>query len=266
LKGPFAIRLIAAAAIVLAIYGTMYALKAGIQPPQVVFPAWCHKDNDLKKELNINLPLRLGVWSGTKTELDPKIFVATGAKIAENRSYADDLGRTVSLHVAYFDDVDAGVWHSPTNCYRCSGWQCRKEEKIPLKEGGKTSAADADLASPEVYFTRWEKEQEQCLVMHWYYLEGRIFYGRAGLGAARFAMRGRSTWPPMIKVLIQGRINAVSEDDKENLLNFSRAIFNWLNEQSQKSGAAPGASAKSPAEKANLPAKSANPTPAVKSE
>ncbi|MCC6126729.1 MAG: EpsI family protein [Pirellulales bacterium] len=259
-------RLIAAAAIVLAIYGAMYGLKAGIQPPQVVFPAWCRADNDAKKALNINLPYRLGAWSGTKTELDPKIFDATGAKIAENRSYADDFGHTISLHIAYYDDVDAGVWHSPTNCYRCNGWQCREEEKMPLKEEGKAASAGVDSSAPEVYFTRWDKEQEQCLVMHWYYLEGRIFYDRFGLGAARVALRGRSTWPPMIKVLIQGQINAVSDDDKENLLNFSKEISNWLNEQSQKSGAAPGATAKAPAEKPNSAAKSAIPAKAEKSD
>jgi EpsI family protein len=222
-KGSLTLRLIVAAGIILVIYGAMFGLKAGIRTPEVVFPKWCHKDNDEKKELNINLPFQLGSWSGTKTELDASIFDATGAKIAENRSYSDDSGHTVSLHIGYYSDVEAGVWHSPITCYRCAGWQCLEDAKMPLAEGS---------PAPEVWFSKWDREsQTQCLVMHWYYLGGTIFYDRGTFGNARFALRGRSTWPPLVKVLIQNRLNATTEEDKESLLSFSKQIYQWLNEQ-----------------------------------
>ncbi len=222
-----------AAAVILATYGAMYGLKIGIEPPVVVFPAWCHKDNDAKKELCINLPFQLGAWSGEKTELDPKIFDATEAKIAENRVYSDDSGHTLSLHIAYYDNVDAGVWHCPTNCYRCSGWQCSKEAEIPLAVEGSNA--------PKVYFTRWKNnEGAECLVVHWYDLGGNILYDRLGMGMARMALRGRSTWPPLVKILIQNQTNAVSDEDKENQLDFSKRVFLWLHEQSRRSGELPG--------------------------
>jgi EpsI family protein len=250
-KGPFALRLIVSAVIIIAIYGIMFVVQAGNRTPAVDFPNWCHKDNDPKKELSINLPLQIGSWSGVKTELDPNIFNATGAKIAENRTYSDDAGHTVFLHIAYFDDVETGVWHAPTNCYRCAGWQCLAGAKMPMEIEGSPAA--------EVYFTHWDKESTvQCFVTHWYYLGGNMLYGREGLPEARWSLRGRSAWPPLIKILVQNRPNALSDDDKESLLNFSKQIYLWLNDAEHRNSETSAVAAK-PAMEKSEPAKTINP-------
>jgi EpsI family protein len=229
LKGSFALRLIVATAIIAATYGAMYALKAAIKPPEVVFPAWCHRDNDEKKELCVNLPLKLGAWSGKKEKLDPAIFNATQATIAEDRSYNDGNGHNVSLHFAMFADVDASVVHCPTNCYRANGWQCFEESKEPLKV--------EQTSAPKVYYSRWDKEgQHQCLVVHWYQWDDSILYDRLGLGMTRSALLGRPTWPPVFKILLQNQINATSDEDKDRLLDFAKQIYAWLNSQSHKAG------------------------------
>jgi hypothetical protein len=229
LKGSFALRLIVATAIIAATYGAMYALKAAIKPPEVIFPAWCHRDNDEKKELCVNLPLNLGVWSGKKEKLDPEIFNATQATIAEDRSYTDGKGHYVSLHFAMFADVDASVVHCPTNCYRRSGWQCFEESKEPLNVD--------QTPAPKVYYSRWDKEgQQQCLVVHWYQWDSSILYDRLGLGITRSTLLGRPTWPPVFKILVQNQTGATSDEDKERILDFSKQIYTWLNSQSPKAG------------------------------
>jgi EpsI family protein len=233
LKGPLALRLALAAVIVFATYGAMFGLKFVIQPPEVVFPAWCHKNNDVNNpELSINLPLQLGGWSGVKTDLDPVIFNATEAKIAENRIYTDDSGHTFSLHIAFYDNVDAGVWHCPTNCYRCSGWQCTSELKQRLGIEGSSS--------PEVLLTQWTKEDSQCLVVHWYDLGDTILYDRFGLGQARYNLRGRPNWPPLVKILIQNQNNGTSQEDKEQILSFAKQVYLWLDGVSHGKGATSG--------------------------
>jgi EpsI family protein len=222
LKGPFALRLLTAAVIIIVTYGAMHALKAGIRPPEVVFPQWTVKD----------LPLQLGLWSGQKTELDPKIFDATEAKIAEDRNYVDDAGHIISIHLAMYDDVDAGVWHCPTNCYRCNGWQCRQDAKEPLSV--------EQTPAPQVYFTQWDHEGTQCMVVHWYQLGDTILYDRMGLGMARVALRGRATWPQLIKILIPNQPNATAEEDNERLLDFSKQIYLWLNDPARASASPAG--------------------------
>jgi hypothetical protein len=253
-KGPIAIRLILTAVIIALTYSVLFAWKKA-KPPEVVFPSWCHLDNDLNKPLNINLPYQLGGWSGTKAELDPKIFDATEARVAENRNYLDESGNAVSLHIAYFDNLDAGVEHCPTNCYRCSGFQCRQETKTPLE----------DVSPPRnVWFTRWAKEDRtgnaECFVVFWYDLDGTTLYDRFDLGIERMRRAGRPTWPPLIKILIQGRMGVVSQQERERVMNLARQIELWLTEQARSGGevdaakAAPEKSA--PATKSKEPANS----------
>jgi EpsI family protein len=235
--------LIVAAIIVGATYGAMHILQAGIASPPVEFPSWCHKDNDLKKEKSINLPYLLGTWSGQKADLDPEIFQVSGAEIAENRVYIDESNKAISLHLAMFSDVESGIMHSPMRCYHVNGWHSVAESKESLNV---EQSPDA-----KVYFMKWDQEGKQCLVVYWYQLGNTILYDRLGLALARTALQGRSTWPPLVKVLIQTQVNSVSEEDKENLLDFSKKVYLWLNEDSHRPGFSPATPSKSSSEKSD---------------
>lgn len=254
MKGPIAIRMILAAAIIAVTYSGLFAWKKA-KPPEVVFPNWCHVDNNPSKPLAINLPYQLGGWSGTKADLDPRIFNATEAKVAENRNYLDESGNAISLHIAYYDNPDAGVFHCPTNCYRCSGFQSREETKIALE----------NVSPPRnVWFTRWAREDHsgnaECFVVFWYDLGGTTLYDRFDLGLQRMRLGGRATWPPLVKVLIQGRMGLVSQDERERVLNFARQVDLWLAQQwsgDEAGAAAKAAPAKAaPADEVKEPAKS----------
>jgi EpsI family protein len=226
LKGSFALRLFAAAIIIAATYGAMFAMKVVVRPPVVEFPAWCHQDNDPHKDLAINLPLHLGTWSGQNAELDSKIFDATGAKVAQDRHYVDDMGHALFLHMAMWDDPEVGLWHSPLNCYTCAGWQ--------QQEAGKKTLAIEQSPAPEVYCIRWDRDGAKSTIVYWYQLGDMILYDKLDLGMARYTMRGHPTWPPLIKVLIH--VEGDSEEDRERALNFAGAVYFWLNQPSHKTG------------------------------
>jgi hypothetical protein len=245
-KGSLAGRLSIAAAIVVLTYGAMHVLNAGIKPAEVVFPAWVDTIFDKDK----GLPMQLGPWTGQKCNLDPVIFAATGAKFTEDRIYTDDIGHSVSMHIAIFDNPDDGLIHTPFNCYRTQGFQSRKEKLEPLPGEQKPA--------PQVFFTQWDQDGlNPCLVVHWYQLGDTMIYDRFDLGTARFAMR---TWPPLIKVLIQ--INGTTDDDKELIMSYSKLVYAWLNQPSHKAETltitGPNTTAPANSEKSakpNLPAK-----------
>jgi hypothetical protein len=249
--------LILAAAIIAVTYSLLFAWKKA-KPPEVEFPNWCHLDNDPHKPLAINLPYQLGGWSGTKAELDPEIFSATESKVAENRNYLDESGNAVSLHIGYYDDLDAAVHHCPTNCYRCSGFQCREETKTALE----------DVSPPRnVWFSRWAKEDRgsnaECFVVFWYDLGGTTLYDRFDLGIERMKRRGQTTWPPMVKILIQGRMGVVNQEERERVMSFARQVDLWLAEQSRRGEV--GVTAKAAPEKLAGAAESKEPAKAEKS-
>ena len=119
------VRLYLVAGIVLATYGVAWLVKAGLEPPEVAMPDWTFND----------MPLQLGKWHGQPTEMDPKIAVATGAARGTivNRLYQDGAGHSISMHTAMFADPRGGVYHTPINCYRASGWQTTSETREDLE-------------------------------------------------------------------------------------------------------------------------------------
>ena len=196
--------------IVLSVYVTSYLVRVAIAPPEVEMPDWSLQD----------MPLKLGEWHGEDTEMDPKIAVATGAAVIVNRLYRDDMGRVVSLHSAMFEDPAEGVYHSPLNCYRTSGWKKLGETLADVKVA-------EDITIP-VCVTTWEKEGEKIIVAYWFQLGQHVLYDRYDLGKVRWGMKGQATWPALIKVMIQIPLTDL-EDSKAIGLDFAQKLGEWLN-------------------------------------
>jgi EpsI family protein len=205
-----AVRVYAVVGIVLVAYGISYGLKVATEPPEVEEPDWTVRE----------LPLQLGNWHGEDFEMDPKLAVATGAKTIVNRMYRDGSGRAVSLHTAMFLNPAEGIYHNPLNCYAANGWQKigEKLEDVQVSE---------DLTIP-VRLTTWEKENEKILVVYWFQLGRHVLYERFDLGTIRWSMRGKETWPVLLKAMVQ--INtADGADTKAAILGFARQYAEWLN-------------------------------------
>jgi len=206
-----AMRVYAVAGIVLVVSGVGKFLQLAVEPPEVEKPKWSLRD----------LPIQLGGWHGEDTELDPKLVVATGADVIVNRVYRDEAGHGVSMHTATFLDPAEGIYHNPLNCYFASGW--RKIDSA--RENVKVAE---DLSIP-VSLTTWEKEGEKILVMYWFQLGQHVLYERFDLGKIRWGMRGRPTWPVLVKVMAQISM-ADAEETKTAGLGFVRQFAEWLNQ------------------------------------
>ncbi len=204
------IRLLTVAALVLLVQAVGYMMQRGAKPPSVELLNWSIQD----------MPLRFGVWHGELTDLDPKIFVRIGATDVVNRMYQDRKGRKISLHVALFNEYDVGAFHNPQNCYRSSGWQLIDSERLKI-DG--PDGKDVSLG-----LMTWRREGEQVMVAHWYQLGKHIALDRVQLGLARLKLRGRKTWPPLVKVLLQ-----IPADDPEEaktpLKDFTQQVYQWVN-------------------------------------
>jgi EpsI family protein len=210
------IRLYAIVAIILTAYGVSRLVQAQTKPPEVEMPTWTFR----------TLPLQLGNWTGEPTKLDPEIATATEADIIVDRLYQDDTGCMISLHSAMFTDPNAGVYHSPLNCYRANGWRKLDETRENLE-------ISKDMTIP-VALTTWEKEGQKVLVLFWYQLGEHVLYGRDDLGFIRWgSMRGQAKWPVLTKVMMQIALRDPVESQTK-LLGLAQEIAKWLNQDEHR--------------------------------
>src|SRR5262245_56342387 len=72
------------------------------------------------------LPMELGPWSGTLTELDPRMAAYVESVTMTNRLYMNDAGRQASVYVASWPAGELRVPHPPTICYPGGGWSILK--------------------------------------------------------------------------------------------------------------------------------------------
>jgi EpsI family protein len=203
--------------LVVVVHGGFYVVRSGVSPPKVTVPEWSLED------LPLELPETKPTWVGEVVALDPKIFAATEASAAINRRYHDASGRSLDLHMAMFEDPARGTLHSPTNCYRSSNWQ-----KVELASIGEMQTLKTP-SRPEILVKMgiWESEGRRVLVVYWYEVGDYVIFERGDLFGLRWTMRGRETWPPTFKVMIQ--VPAGDEQvAKKDALEFAALVRDWI--------------------------------------
>jgi EpsI family protein len=199
------------ALIIVATYGGSRLVSAQTEPPEVEMPSWTVQE----------IPQQLGNWRGEEARLDPEIAVATGAEIIANRNYRDPRGHAVVLHTAMFKNPAAGIAHTPSICYRTSGWKL-------LNQSFENIQVSNDLAIP-VKLMLWEREGESILVVCWYQLGSLVLYERLDMAEVRWQLRGQRKWPMLTKVMLQ--IPAADLDDaRTTLMGFTEQVVKWLNQ------------------------------------
>jgi EpsI family protein len=213
MRGNISIRVIVAAAIIVAAYLGINVVGKFTETPPVVLPNWKVDD----------LPKQLGEWKGVDVKLDERLFQATGAQSIVERQYRNESGMTVSLHLALFDKPTEGIWHNPMSCYVSSGWAPIETTNVPMSE----SDDNSDL----IAYSMWEKSGDRTFVGYWYQLGDLRLYGRWDLGfSARWKMRGRKTWPALIKILISSGTSVKPEETKTQMLKFANLVHQWINQ------------------------------------
>lgn len=213
MRGNIAIRVIVAAAVIVSTYIGVRVVGKLTETPPTALPAWSIQD----------LPKQLGEWHGEDTKLDERLFQAEGAHSVLNRTYHNESGMMISLHLAIFDKPTDGIWHNPMSCYESNGWVARKEDKAALFETNENS--------DKIFLCTWDKSGDKTLVGYWYQLGDIRLYGRWDLGFnVRWQMRGRKTWPALIKILLSTPTGMKAEDTQAKMVSFAGLVHQWINQ------------------------------------
>lgn len=208
-------RLYVVASLVVLLAGLTYVVPQWLKPKEIRLP-----------QRNIReLPMQFGPWQGTAVKMDPRIAVRLDADMAIDRRYGHPAKQPVSVHVAVFRDLDAGVLHSPFNCYRSTGWEEIDTTRSTLQV--------ADNLTIPVSLSTWQRKGERVVVMYWYQVGDHILFDRWGLWlGVRWKMRGKRTWPALTKVLLQTAATDPTDpsDAIANLEDIARHAYRWLNQ------------------------------------
>jgi EpsI family protein len=141
-----------------------------------------------------DLPVQLGEWKGEDTTTDPRLTGALQALASVDRIYRDRAGNAVYMHFVWTDDYIR--IHLPQQCYREAGWKQTDESGISIPVRG-------DLTIPARLLT-FERDEERIRLLYWFQLGDRFFFDRRGQRLARQQLCwGRTTWPPLVKVMLQ---------------------------------------------------------------
>ena len=204
------IRLFLSAAILLGMYGgVLWVRDRGMPAEQAPV------ERDLK-----DLPLTLGDWKGEAVTLDPDIFMVLGAKMAMDRKYIDRYGRAVSAHLAVFDRPTAaqGLIHAPEVCYPSHGWQLGEAKLLPL--------TPTESPANQVKLLPVQSNGQNAYVLYWYQIDGKAFCTGDQQRKCIQQLRGRPTFPPVVKVMLQ--TNAANPDQAEYvMMPLAAEIFAW---------------------------------------
>jgi EpsI family protein len=192
------------------VHGGFVVVRAGTQGAQVLLPP----PPGIR-----GLPLNLGNWRGIETQLDPETFVNAGALEAVSRLYTDRSGHVTKVLLALYTDPAAGVYHTPTNCYRSNGYTQLDTMTVPLQA----------TPCPEipVSLSTWEKKDDRVAVLYWYEMGKYTLFDRADWGVVRVELRGQRVWPPMYKVLLETPV-AADAKERAHLLELAGSIRQWL--------------------------------------
>lgn len=172
-----------------------------------------------------HLPLRLDKWQGQEQQLDSDTFVHVGADVVVERVYHDDADHDdadhdVRLHVAVFSSKpDDGVYHAPTNCYPSSGWTLLEQSMAAVPIPGHKEQM--------VNVSTWQKKEKTVHVVYWYRMGDYSLFERVDMGKVRWALGGRKSWPPLIKVLLE---TSASDKyaSKVRILDVAASVQTWL--------------------------------------
>jgi hypothetical protein len=210
--------------LVVAVQLGFYAVRLGTQPPEVKLPARGIE----------TIPREFGNWQSEEEAFDPRIFAGTEADATLSRKYKDLSGHKVSTFVALYTKFIDGLYHSPSNCYVSNNWTQLDSVKLPLKTPNRPEI--------NVSVSTWERKGLRVLVVYWYEIGDHVLFDRKDYVPVQWAMRGRKTWPPMYKVLLQAPAESDVELVQSRLLDvaaFVRDALGKLDAGSASSDKAP---------------------------
>jgi EpsI family protein len=201
------VRLFVSALALLGIYGAAEVLKGRGMPTELAVP-------QLKLD---EMPKTFGGWKGDDTPLDPQVFQAIGAKMAINRRYKDKLA-SVELHSDVFLNYSVRILHPPELCYSSNGFTVNDGETVELNATGE--------GSHPARFLPMDRDGARTYCLYWYQVGDTTFWTGDDQRRVVLSFRGRATWPPMLKVMLQ--TEAASRDEAQGRLkDLAAQVYAW---------------------------------------
>jgi hypothetical protein len=159
-----------------------------------------------------------GDWVGKDQKLDKQEFNYAQLDSDISRVYTNGANRSMSVLIGIYNSPAIGLYHNPFNCYDTHGFVLRNQIRKPLQA--------ANRPDTDVSVTTWDKGGEKYVVAFWYEVGDYTMFERQDLLATQWAMRGKSKWPVMFKVLIQ----ATGDPDqaKVDVLEMAKSVREWL--------------------------------------
>ena len=205
------VRIVTLIALIVAVQIGFRLVRLAMQPPEVQLPA-----------LGIeSIPREFGNWQGKEEALDARTFVNTEAHSTVSRVYHQGMtGAKVSCFIALYTKFVDGLYHSPTNCYVSNNSTQLDSVKLPLRTPGRPDIM--------VSVSTWERKGAKVLVVYWYEIGDQILFERKDYPGVQWAMRGKKTWPPMYKVLLETTADSDVELSRSRLLEVAAYVRDAL--------------------------------------
>jgi EpsI family protein len=204
------------------VIGVMLSVKLGLSYVGLMsHPAVVEPQIPLEQfPMTVTLPDK-GTWQGKETKLDEQTFNQSEVSVAVSRIYTKD-NQVLKFLLAEYKESSKGLYHNPMNCYRSQGFALLSTANQPLKTNNR--------ADSTVNVSVWKRENEKVIVAYWYEIGDHTLYERQDLLSTQWAMRGKTQWPVMFKVLLE---MPAGEDDqsKTAILEMAQYVRAWLGDE-----------------------------------
>ena len=173
--------------------------------PLETFPSTVHAESTLD-------------WVGKDQKLDDQEFNYAQLNGYISRIYTNGAGRSMSLLLGVYNSPAIGLYHNPFNCYDTHGFTLKSQIRKPVQAANRP---DTDIS-----VTTWDKEGQRYVVAFWYEVGDYTMFERQDLWPTMWAMRGKSKWPVMFKVLIQA--SGPTDQATVDVLEMAKSVREWL--------------------------------------
>lgn len=179
----------------------------------------------MPKKALAEIPRQIGSWSGEDVKLDHRITAQSGTAAVLERVYRSLAGHEVSLYVGVFPSFlpETGVTipHPPQLCYPGIGFRILLDQDCNVRT--------PDGATSLARLLTMERNGTPAYLLYWYELDGATFTTGDGLRAALWKLRGRKSWPPLVKVMLQTTAPD-PQTAQQQLKEIAGPVCGWLGE------------------------------------
>jgi len=163
-------------------------------------------------------PQQIGPWMALSTGLPDEQLELLRVSDVWAATYADPVGKPISLFIAYYADESIAKLHQPTICYPGAGWVAVRNETVPIHDG--------DGPGIRVNRVVFKRGLQTKIVLYWFCLpDGQTITNPAMAKVAALSRlwQGRKS-PSVIKVQIDVPVVVGVEESMETARGFVARI------------------------------------------